>query len=122
MLDSGWVLFGAIVASFGGVYPAEVARRRKMWRARDAVLAVMLLASAYVSIRGVRLADGWTNPLAGQGWQKIAEAVHTPRGWLVVGVIIVWPYFLMAAGAFFGFGSVVLLRRRPPKPILKILN
>ncbi|CDN46821.1 hypothetical protein [Neorhizobium galegae] len=110
---SGWVLFGCLVFAFG-IFPALT---MKLWEKRKHGLVriaciVAALTSFYVLLQGARMAIDWVDPFAGKESQ-MAGAIHNPKGWIIVAVIVVWPYLLMIIGALIGHLAIRdLLRLR----------
>jgi H+/Cl- antiporter ClcA len=103
MFYNGWVLFACLAYSFGG-YPslAMKLQQKRMRRSRLIAAILGLLASAYVLGCGIWLLSDWTNPFAGKG-QELSQAVHRPKEWIVVAMIVAWPYLLILVGLVIGY-------------------
>ncbi|TAW67563.1 hypothetical protein ELI15_14225 [Rhizobium ruizarguesonis] len=89
----------------------------KLWEKRKYSLVRLAcigaaLTSLYVLLQGARMAVDWVDPFAGKEGQ-MAGAIHNPKGWIIVAVIVVWPYLLMIIGALIGHLAIRdLLRLR----------
>jgi hypothetical protein len=111
VIYNGWVLFGCLVFAFG-VFPALT---MKLWELRKYSLVRLacigaVLTSLYVLLQGAAMAVNWTDPFAGKEGQ-MAGAIHNLKGWIIVAMIVVWPYLLMIIGVLISYLAIRDLRR-----------
>lgn len=117
---NGWVLFGCLVYTCGiYLFSLEKVVEKRMYRVLQITSAICILTAAYALLIGVYQAIDWVNPFAGKG-EDLANSVHNPKGWLIVALIVVWPYLLVLLGLAMGFiaqrefrASTRLLKGRP---------
>jgi hypothetical protein len=113
---NGWTMFAAVAAAWGCALCLETIERKPP-QIRRAVFIVMLVSSAYLLPCGIDLLVTWKNPFAGAGIGEIAKAIHNPKAWPIVGIISIWPYFLIVVSSLLLWVSVKGLRSlRPRKP------
>ncbi|WP_244748282.1 hypothetical protein [Mesorhizobium sp. 131-3-5] len=107
---NGWALFVALIYSFA-VLPTllEKLRAIRSTAPRIAASGVGIISSAYLVLCGGILLTDWSNPFKGQE-VALGSAIHNPKGWLIVGAIIVWPYLLILVGLVIGYIAARELR------------
>jgi hypothetical protein len=112
MIDPFWVYLVCFVTMIAGLPAIEWCEKRKLHDLGTFILSVMLIASAVIFIKGAFMASDWSNPFAGKA-AELARVVHSPRGWFVVAILSVWPYFLMGVSGLTALsGAILLLKRR----------
>jgi hypothetical protein len=111
MIDPFWFYLVCFVAACAGAPLAEWCDKRGTRNLGTIALCVMLLGASVILIKGAIMAMDWTDPFAGRQ-AEIAQAVHTAKGFAVVAVLRVWPFFLITVSIFFGAGATILLWRR----------
>lgn len=109
-MNSFWLYLGCFVVCLGGIYPAQAAERTGRNRIAVIVLVAMLLSSMAIVYKGLVMVNGWTDPFEGRE-AELAEATRGRRAGTAVRLLSVWPFFLIAIGAFMGFVSSTLLLR-----------
>ncbi|MGO8476274.1 hypothetical protein ACC739_30125 [Rhizobium ruizarguesonis] len=116
---SGWALFIALAYTFGA-YSFLVGKlgELKQWRLLQIASAICLITSAYLIIIGVYQAIDWVNPFAGKG-AEVASTVHSPKGGLIILLIVVWPYALVLVGL--AVGHIAQREFRATTKLLRLL-
>ncbi len=97
---NGWALFASL-AYTAGIYLFTLERMvtLRKWRLLQISSAICILTATYLIIIGVYQAIDWVNPFAGK---DVAGAIHNPKGWIIVAMIVVWPYLLIIVGLALG--------------------
>ena len=112
MIDLFWVYLVCFITVIAGLPALEWCERRKLRKLGTFILSVMLITSAVLFIKGAFMASDWSNPFAGKS-AELSRAVHSPKGWYVVAILSVWPYFLMGLSGLTALaGAILLLKRR----------
>ena len=117
MFYNGWVLFGALVILLGQAQIDEEIGRTKLKAFGEAFLSATVVASVYILFCGLHLAGGWAEQVAPLQWQQLSHEVHNFKGWLIVGIIYIWPYFLIVAGSLSALANLRLIARRRVRPL-----
>ncbi|MGO7115549.1 hypothetical protein ACCS79_03455 [Rhizobium johnstonii] len=100
---NGWALFGCLAYTCGAyLFSLEKIVEKRMYRVLQVASAICVITAAYLFLIGVYEAIDWVNPFAGKG-DELANAVHNPRGWFIIALIVVWPYLLVLIGLAMGF-------------------
>lgn len=97
---NGWALFGCLAYTVGVyLFSLEKLVSWKQWRLLQISSAICVLTAAYLIIIGLYQAIDWVNPFAGK---DVSGAIHNPKGWIIVAMIVVWPYLLIIVGLAMG--------------------
>lgn len=100
---NGWALFGCFAYTFViYIFALEKLVEKRMYRVIQVASAICVATAAYLAVIGVYQAIDWVNPFAGKS-DELANSVHNPKGWLIVALIVVWPYLLIVVGVVVGF-------------------
>ncbi|WFT86767.1 hypothetical protein [Rhizobium leguminosarum] len=100
---NGWVLFGCFAYTCGVyLFSLEKLVEKRMYRAIQVASAICVATAAYLLLIGVYQAIDWVNPFVGKG-EELANSVHNPKGWLIITLIVVWPYVLIVVSLAMGF-------------------
>jgi hypothetical protein len=108
MIDLFWVYLVCFVTMIAGLPATEWCEKRKLRGLRTFILSVTLIASVVIFIKGAFMVPDWSNPFAGN-FAELPRAVHSPKGWFVVAIISVWPYFLMGLSGLAALAAAAAL-------------
>jgi hypothetical protein len=106
-----WLYFACFWTMLFGIVLAQWLDQRRQHQASRLVLFSMLIASLVIFAKGATMALDWSDPFEGGG-AEMGNATARRRAGLVITVLSVWPYALMAAGAFFSYCAITFLRAR----------
>lgn len=74
------------------------------------ILPIAMTACVVIFAKGIAIAMDWTDPFTGR-YDQVAKVVNTPKKAVAVGVLSVWPYFLVLASSLLGIAYALMLGR-----------
>jgi hypothetical protein len=113
MWMNDWAISLSIVSCLGTIHLIKWADQRGAVRTVIVVSLFSIICDIYCIAYGLAIIGDWENPFTKLSSDQVVHGatMHGGKGAVILGIIAVWPYFLLGLGWFCAYSHVQIVRR-----------